>query len=211
MHYCQSCPEPTQMEAATGFAVCPECGRRDPAPTEPFLVVTGASGSGKTTLFSPLARELAGEAAVFDIDFLIDPFALQADGAALRWPAIRAAWLSVAEGLASGGVPTVLLGPLAPFHFDQLPKTGWVSSMHFFLLDCSDVVRRERLEGRPPWRKREIEEQTRWGRWLRENIDEGVDTSRVGIEETVRSVAVWVRTVQGAPAASLGGEQEGPS
>ena len=183
------------MEAATGFAVCPECGRRDPAPTEPFLVVTGASGSGKTTLFSPLARELAGEAAVFDIDFLIDPFAIQADGAALRWPAIRAAWLSVAEGLASGGMPTVLLGPLAPFHFDQLPKTGWVSSMHFFLLDCSDIVRRERLESRPPWRNRQIEEQTRWGLWLRENIHEGVDTSRVGIEETVRSVAAWVRTV----------------
>jgi hypothetical protein len=98
MHYCQSCPDLTPMEPAQASAVCPGCGRRDPAPTEPLLVVTGASGAGKTTLFSPLARELAGEAAVFDIDWLIDAFGMQAEGAALNWGAIRSAWLSVAEG-----------------------------------------------------------------------------------------------------------------
>ena len=199
MHYCRSCADPTPMEKAQGFAGCPECGRRDPAPTEPFLVVTGASGSGKTTIFHPLARELAGGAAVFDVDSLIDPFAMQADGAALKWAAIRAAWLSVAEGLASGGLPTVLLGPLAPSHFQHLPKGGWVSSMHFFLLDCSDLVRRQRLEARPPWRGGELEEQTRWGAWLRENISDGVDTSQAGVQETVGSVAGWVRSVVSTP------------
>ena len=203
MHYCQSCPDLTPMEPAQASAVCPGCGRRDPAPTEPLLVVTGASGAGKTTLFSPLARELAGEAAVFDIDWLIDAFGMQAEGAALNWAAIRSAWLSVAEGLASGGLPTVLLGPLAPFHFEELPKAGWVASMHFFLLDCSDVVRRERLEARPPWRgrdrKRSIAEQTQWGVWLREHIGQGVDTSEAELDETVRSVAGWVRSVTCTP------------
>jgi hypothetical protein len=110
----------------------------------------------------------------------------------------------VAEGLASGGLPTVLLGPLAPFHLEQLPKAGWVRSMHFFLLDCTGVVRRERLEARPPWRGRDreraIEEQTQWGVWLREHIHQGVDTSQVGVEETVRSVARWVRSVISTPA-----------
>ena len=183
------------MEAARGSAMCPQCGRRDPAPTEPLLVVTGASGSGKTTLLYPLAQELAGEAAVFDIDWLIDPFGMQATGVELNWPAIRAAWLSVAAGLAQGGLPTVLLGPLAPFHFDELPQTRWISSMHFFLLDCPDVVRRQRLEVRPPWRQRQIEEQTRWGAWLRDNIHDRLDTSRASIDETVRSVAGWVRSV----------------
>lgn len=99
MHFCDSCPDPTRMEPASGAAVCPVCGREESAPTQPFLVVTGASGSGKTTLFDPLARELAGEAAVFDIDWLIGPFAMQAAGAALNWPAVRAAWLSVAHAL----------------------------------------------------------------------------------------------------------------
>ena len=71
--------------------------------------MTGASGAGKSTVFAPLARELAGEAAVFDIDLLIDPFAIQAEGASLSWRAIRAAWLCVASGVAQSGLPTVLL------------------------------------------------------------------------------------------------------
>ncbi len=162
-------------------------------------MVTGASGSGKTTLFSPLARELAGEAAVFDIDLLIDPFAMQAEGDPLKWAAIRAAWLSVAEGLASGGLPTVLLRPLAPFHFENIGEGGWVSSMHFLLLDCSDDVRRTRLECRPTWRGRDVEEQTQWGIWLREHIHPSVDTSFATVEETVRAVAEWVRSVSPNP------------
>jgi hypothetical protein len=107
------------------------------------------------------------------------------------------------RGLASGGLPTVLLGPLAPFHFEQLPKAGWIASMHFFLLDCSDVVRRERLEARPPWRGRDreraIAEQAQWGVWLREHIGQGVDTSQAAVEETVGSVAGWVRSVISTP------------
>jgi hypothetical protein len=108
--------------------------------------VTGASGSGKSTLLDPLARELAGEVAVFDIDSLIAPFKMQADGAGVNWAAVRAAWLSVGHGLAVGGLPAVLLGPLAPFHLQDLRQTRWVRSLHFFLLDCPDAVRRERLE-----------------------------------------------------------------
>ena len=203
MHYCESCPDPTLMGPASGVAVCPICGPEEAAPTQPFLVVTGASGSGKSTLLYPLAHELAGEAAVFDIDSLIAPFNMQADGVGVNWAAVRAAWLSVAHGLAAGGLPTVLLGPLAPFHLQDLRQTRWVRSLHFFLLDCPDAIRRERLEARPPWRgrqrERDIEEQTRWSAWLREHIHEGVDTGGAGVDETVKSVAAWVRTVVAAP------------
>ena len=195
MHYCQSCDDPTPMEPVQDYAVCPRCGRRHPAPREPFLVVTGASGSGKTTIFAPLARELAGDAAVFDIDWLIDPFSMQANEAPLNWRAIRAGWLSVASAVAQSGLPTVLLGPVAPFSFDGLPQTGWVRSMHFYLLECPDAVRRQRLEERPAWRRRDIVEQTGWGTWLRENIHDAVDTSRADIHDTVRAVAGWVRSV----------------
>lgn len=73
------------MEPAHDRAVFPGCGRTDIAPRQPFLVVTGASGSGKTTVFVPLASQLAGEPAVFDIDYLLDPFAIQANGSPLNW------------------------------------------------------------------------------------------------------------------------------
>jgi len=195
VHYCQSCDDPTPMEPADRRAVCPRCGRSDPAPRKPFLIVTGASGSGKTAVFAPLARELAGEAAVLDIDYFIDPFAIQANEAPLNWRAIRAAWLSVAAGVAQSGLPTVLLGPLAPFHFEELEQTRWVRSMHFFLLDCPDALRRQRLEARPAWRRRDVEEQTRWGAWLRENIHDGVNTSQADLDETLLAVAGWVRSV----------------
>ena len=78
MHYCQVCVDPTPMEPRSHFAVCPLCGHREPARRQPLLVVTGASGSGKSTLLHSVARELAGVAAVFDIDWLIDPFVMQA-------------------------------------------------------------------------------------------------------------------------------------
>lgn len=204
MRYCPSCPSPTRLEPASGAARCAGCGHEEPAALAPLLIVTGASGSGKSTLVEPLARELAGQAAVFDIDALIDPLTVQADGAPINWGAVRAAWLEVASALAAGGLPTVLLGPLAPYHFDELAQARWVASMHFLLLDCSDVVRRERLEARPPWRGREreraIAEQTQWGVWLREHIHHGVDTSRAAVDDTVRSVAGWVRSVISTPA-----------
>jgi ribosomal protein S18 acetylase RimI-like enzyme len=194
MHYCQSCAVATPTEPASSAAVCPRCGRSDAAPREPLLVVSGASGSGKSTIVAPLARELAGEAAVFDIDYLIDAFAIQAGAAPLDWRAIRAAWLSVAAGVAQSGMPTVLLGPLAPLHLEDLAQRRWVRSIQFFLLDCPDDVRRRRLEARPAWRQRDVEDQTRWGAWLRENIQDSVDTGVADVDQTVGSVAGWVRS-----------------
>ena len=166
MPYCESCLDPTQMEPVDDAAVCPRCSRTDPIRRRPFLVVTGASGAGKSTVFAPLARELVGEAAVFDIDLLIEPFAIQAQGAPLNWPAIRAAWLSVASGVAQ---------------------------------DCPDDVRRQHLEARPAWRGRRrshgIDEQTKWGTWLRDHIVESVDTGQYGVDETVRVLAEWARSL----------------
>lgn len=187
------------MAPASGTARCAGCGHEEPAALAPLLVVTGASGSGKSTLVHPLARELAGQAAVFDIDALIDPFAVQADGAPLDWTAVRAAWLEVASGVAAGGLPTVLLGPLAPYHFDGLAQSRWVASMHFFLLDCSDADRRRRIEARPAWREHQIEAQAAWAGWLRRNVEVGVDTSRVSVDEAVGRVAAWVRSTCSIP------------
>jgi len=203
VRYCPSCPRPTCLEPVSGAARCAACGHEEPAALAPLLVVIGASGSGKSTLVHPLARELAGQAAVFDIDAVIDPFAVQADGAPLDWAADRAAWLEVASGVVAGGLPTVLFGPLAPYHLDGLAQARWVAEMHFFLLDCSDADRRRRIEARPPWRGRErersIAEQTQWGVWLREHIHHGVDTSRVGVDEAVGCVAAWVRSTCSIP------------
>jgi hypothetical protein len=68
------------------------------------------------------------------------------------------------------GWPAVPLGPLIPDHLDGLANRRWAGEIHYLLLDCPDDLRRSRIEARPAWRQRDIEEQTAFARWLRSNI-----------------------------------------
>jgi hypothetical protein len=78
-----------------------------------------------------------------------------------------------------------------PGQLDSLPSRRWVADIHFLVLDCSDELRRARIEARPRWRSRDIEDQVAFGRWLRENIAERVDTGVGSSEDTAASVVVW--------------------
>jgi hypothetical protein len=154
--------------------------------------MTGASASGKTAILAPLARLLAGRCVTFDVDFLLDAAGALSGDQPIRWSAFRDAWLSIAHGIAQVGMPTVLLGPLMPEHLANLPARRWIGEIHYLVLDCPDEVRRERIETRPAWRNREIEEQTRFGRRLRENIAEYVDTNAGTPQDAANAVAAWV-------------------
>src|SRR4051794_31325798 len=174
MHYCQSCDDPVAMEPYDDEARCPACGRVDvDAAVQPMFVVTGASGSGKTAVHGPLARRLAGRCVTFDVDWLIDPATVLSHGRPIDWPALRDAWLAVAHGVAQARMPTVLLGPLIPEHLENLPARRWIGAVYFFVLDCPDNVRRQRIDARPRWRARDSGEQTEFGHWLRAHIADG--------------------------------------
>jgi hypothetical protein len=138
---------------------------------------------------------MAGRCITFDMDWLLDAATELSHSESLDsidWAAYRGAWLSIAHGIAQSGMPTVLFGPLIPDHLAQLPNRKWVGDIHFLLLDCPDDVRRRRIEARPPWRSRDIETQTRFGHWLRENISEQIDTSRGSPEEAAARVVDWI-------------------
>jgi hypothetical protein len=196
MHYCQSCVDPTPMEPEGGFAVCPRCGQNDDAGlVQPLFIVTGASGSGKTTLYGPLARSLTGRCVVFDVDWLLDAAGVLSRGATLAelaWDGLDQAWLAVAHGVAQSGLPTALLGPFTPARIEENVGRKWVGQIHTIVLDCPDQTRRERIENRPRWRSRDIDEQVSFGSWLRKNITSSVDTSRCSPEEAANAVADWV-------------------
>ncbi len=193
MHYCQACDPPVVMEPDDGSALCPQCGQRDEAvAVRPLFVVTGASGAGKTAVFVPLAQLLEGRCATFDVDLLLDAAGSLTGGRPIIWPAFRDLWLCVAHGIAQSGMPTVLLGPLIPEHLEALPARRWVAEIHYLALDCVDEVRRERIERRPPWRSRDIDDQTQFGRWLRANIADRIDTTDVTPQETAEAIAAWV-------------------
>jgi hypothetical protein len=193
MHYCQSCDSAIAMAPHEGFARCPACGRLDEgAAIAPLFVVTGASGSGKTTVFAPLARKLADRCVTFDIDWLIDSATELNGGQPFRWPALRNMWLAIAHGVAQSGVPTLLLGPLIPQHLEDLSGRRWIGEIHFVVLDCPDDLRRQRIEARPPWRSRDIDEQIEFGRWLRSNIADQIDSAHGTPDDTAAAIATWV-------------------
>jgi len=185
------------MEPEDGGAVCPACGRRDEwARLQPLFLVTGASGAGKTAVFGPLARLLAGRCAVFDVDWLLDAAGALSGADSVRdlpWPGFDQAWLAVAHGVAQAGMATVLLGPLTVDRLERNPGRKWVGPIFSLLLDCPDDVRRRRIEERPPWRTREVAEQTAFAAWLRNQVSTRVDTSAGSPEEAARAVADWVR------------------
>src|SRR3984957_14375488 len=161
-----------------GVARCPACADVNPhAATRPLFVVTGASGSGKTTIFPELLDRMAGWCAVFDVDWLIDPLGRAGKDRQVDWPAFRDTWLHVAHGVAQNGLPTLLLAPFIPQHLDDLPGRAWVGDLHFLVLDCPDDERPRGVEARPRWRARDIDEQTGYGRWLRENLEPVIDTT----------------------------------
>ena len=186
------------MEPIDGLAVCPTCVRTDTAAAlQPLFVVTGASGSGKTTIFDPLTRLLVSRCMTFDVDRLLDAAGALSGATSvteIRWEGFFQAWLSIAHGVAHSALPTLLVGPVVPDRLIDNPARKWVGEIHALVLDCPDEVRRQRIQSRPPWRLRDIDEQIDFGRWLRENIPNHVDTSDCSSEQTAEMVADWVLT-----------------
>jgi hypothetical protein len=201
MHYCQRCADPQALEPADGGAArCPACdGRYDGPIRAPLIVITGASGSGKTAIFGPLARALAEDCLTFDADLLIDAAGALSGGRPIDWTAFHAALLAVAHGAGQSGRPTALLAPLVPGVLESMPARRWIGDISYVALDCPDDVRRERLIARPPWRDHDVEEQVSFGRWLRVNIADSIDTSRGSPEDAAAIVAEWVRGRLTAP------------
>jgi dephospho-CoA kinase len=86
----------------------------------------------------------------------------------------------------------VLLGPFIPGRLQELPARRWIGDIHFLVLDCPDELRRARIGTRPPWRSRDTEEQVEFGRWLRHNIADRIDTSNGTPEDTAAAISAWI-------------------
>jgi hypothetical protein len=181
------------MEPIGQGAQCPSCGSRVGGVARASLfVVTGASGSGKTAILAPLASALAAECVTFDADLFLDAAGALSHGQPIDWAAFHAALLAFAHGAAQSGRPTVLLAPLGPGTLESLPARRWIGDIRYLVLDCPDDLRRQRIAVRPPWRLHDVEEQVSWGRWLRANVPERIDTSQGTPSDSAAAVASWV-------------------
>jgi hypothetical protein len=106
-------------------------------------MVLGAPGSGKTSVVPGLQLAMP-EFIVFDWDVFMAPVG-DLVGRDVRaspelWPSYQALIRTFVD--ATRPLPLVILGPCTPSELRDWPISRWL------LLDCSDDVRRERLEGR---------------------------------------------------------------
>jgi broad-specificity NMP kinase len=179
--------------------VCSECGHRRRFPRLPLYAVTGASGAGKTAVGNRLPAALP-ECVVLEQDLLWrNEYAESADAAT----AFRRTWLRVAMNIAQGGRSLVLLGTVLPEHFGSQPEMRFFSDIHYLALVCREDELESRLRARPAWRgydDAKIRRMLDFNNWLLANAQETtppialLDTTNDSVEESVRSVAAWVRS-----------------
>ena len=193
MHYCQRCPEPVMMLPDPPKARCPVCGATEQARQAALYVVTGASGSGKTTVLPHLVDALP-ESAVFDVDWLIDPV-----GRCAR----TGNWIGRTSGTPGSRWLTGWPSPVERrYCSDRSTPSSWIPCRPVvgsdrFAMPCWTAQtgpRRARLEERPPWRERQIEEHINFAAYLHEHADLVVSTEHRSPSGVAADLASWVRT-----------------
>ena len=181
------------------FAICPECGHRNPFRMLPLFIVAGASGAGKTAVCRRLTGALEAVVAL-DEDILWRPeFNTPADG----YRDFHETWLRLAATIAQSGRPVLLFGAGAgvPGNIEPCVWRRYFSAVHYLALVCDDAALAERLVARPAWRGAQapgfIAGQQQFNQWFREYRDEQppmlrVDTTRSDEDSTGRQVMAWV-------------------
>jgi predicted kinase len=165
----------------------------------PLLIVAGASGVGKSTV----GRHLTGkvrEAVVLEADIL---WRAEFNKPENKYREFFETWLRMCKNISQSGKPVVLLcaGGI-PENVERCVERRYFSKVHYLALASEDGDLVERLQRRPAWRECNnetyIEEQVRFNQWLREAGSqtepaiELLNTTGVGIEETVEWVTSWI-------------------
>ncbi len=188
-----------EIDPTGHFAVCPECGYKQPFLRLPLLVVSGASGSGKTAVCQALLNHVA-EAVLLDSDILWMP---EFNKPETKYHEFFETWLRVCKNISQSGRPVVLFGAGVgvPENLEKCIERRYFSAIHFLALVCTDKVLAERLKRRPPWRGTRdaafIAENQCFNRWFKsydgEPLIQLLDTTTAPIEQTAQMVHAWIK------------------
>lgn len=200
---CPKCGDyrPDKIIGADGeSAICPDCGHQSRFIRLPLFILTGASGVGKSTVCRELAARMK-DVVVMESDIL---WREEFDKPETNYSDYRETWLRICKNISQAGRPVVLCGVGVPTQFEQCLERRYFSALHYLALICDDQILAARLGKRPTWRgyfnDEQIEEQVVFNRWLVNNaqITEPpmtlLDTSEIGVEETVAKVDRWIRS-----------------
>lgn len=167
----------------------------------PLHIVTGAPGGGKSTSLAAFL-DLKSDFIAFDIDWLIES-ASELTGqdihfAESTWPSYRRLWLDTLHAISKNHRSHVLFTTWAPTDLGGIVPP-WCSEIRWLLLDCSDAIRRKRLEGRDGWTASRIQEALADASQLRSEItDYVVDTGSSTPGTTARAIGNWLSTFAGS-------------
>ncbi|WP_157181614.1 AAA family ATPase [Actinopolymorpha alba] len=167
----------------------------------PLYLVTGAPGVGKTTLLPDLVR-LGQGLVVIDQDELLEGGAILGvpiahPEAAPNWPAYNRMWDRILRIVRRAGHPVLLLGP-TPSPEELATNADPAGPVHWALLDCTDQLRRARLQTRG-WPAEWIEDAVLDAAQTREFFPTVITTDDEDSEAIARRVLGWVATVSGTP------------
>jgi hypothetical protein len=190
-----------EIDPAGPFAICPECGHRQPFRQLPLLVVTGASGTGKSTVCTQLVGTI-DEVVLLDGDLLWQPEYAQPEGDQRRF---YETWLRVVKSISQAGRPVVLFGAGlgVPENLERCVQRRFLGPIYRLALTCDPGELEARLRARPQWRNCDdpayVQAHVDFNRWFLEHADrfdppiQLLDTTAVPVAETVARVAAWVR------------------
>lgn len=181
------------------FAICPNCGARQPFQRLPLLVVSGASGAGKTTVCREMMQMRLPEVIPLDIDILWMPaFDKPEEG----YQTFFTTWLRLCKNIHQSGRPVVLFGAGVgvPENLAGCIESRYFAAIHTLALVCTEAEVRRRLENRPAWRQNRnpgfIEEQVRFNQWFKAYSGtppiHKLDTTDADPQATVRQVVDWI-------------------
>jgi hypothetical protein len=184
------------------YAICPECGARQPFQSLPLLVVTGASGAGKSAVCSLVTAMDLQQAVPLDSDILWMP-AFNQPGEGYR--TFFETWLRMCKNIHQSGRPVVLFGAGlgVPENLFDCVEARYFASFHFLALVCTEAKLRRRLESRPAWRQSRdpafIEDQVQFNQWFKDYTGQPpiqhLDTTTAEPHETARQVVGWIDSI----------------
>ncbi len=203
LHTCRNCGlyhADQIIDPAGPYAICPECGHKQPFQWLPLLIISGASGTGKSTLCQGLSGKLE-KVVPLDSDILWSPAFNQPETGYHNY---FETWLRVCMNISQAGRPVVLFGAGigVPNNAESCIERRYFSVLHYLALTCDDDTLFERLSNRPAWRNSSdattMREQIRFNQWFKANASRTIppidllDTTGVPPEETLQQVVAWI-------------------
>jgi len=158
--------------------------------------VSGAPGSGKSTMLEAFIGLQSGYIA-FDIDWLATP-ASDLAGRDIyfepsTWKPYGVLWFEVLHAVCKNGYTPVFFTPNDPQDIERFGQPDWCQEIRWFLLDCDDQIRGERLAQRPDWTAARIREALVDAHDLRQAIPTRADTGLLSPEATADKILDWLR------------------